>query len=99
MERITQKMLERQVDRLNKLTGNSLKPWTRNESGKYCAQIGNFHIEGAYGGVSLFQMEKEPGGVHDIFRTGHIPKRELYGLINAYMEGIDYAMARQKTRS
>ena len=52
------------------------------------AQIGNYHIDGAYGGVSLHQMVNDGGGIRDVFSCGHVPKRELFDRICAFMEGI-----------
>ena len=48
---------------------------------------GCYHLAGAYGGWELVQMGKN-GGVTDIFRSGYIPKKELHGLILAFIEGI-----------
>ena len=48
---------------------------------------GCYYLAGAYGGWELVQMGKN-GGVTDIFRSGYIPKKELHGLILAFIEGI-----------
>lgn len=90
MQRITRKDLEWAVNRLNRITGNQAEPY-RGEHGKWFANIGNFHISGAYGGVSLHQMMNDAGGVRDIFGQGHVPMRELYNLIHAYLRGIEFA--------
>ena len=60
MQRITRKDLEWAVNRLNRITGNQAEPY-RGEHGKWFANIGNFHISGAYGGVSLHQMMNDAG--------------------------------------
>jgi len=86
--RITERMLQARVDWLNGLTGNPLKPWAKNDDGKMKANIGNYHISNAYGGVSLHQMCTDGGGVRDVFSCGHIPKRELFERVCAFMEGI-----------
>ena len=88
MERITQAMLERKVAYLNELTGNPKEPYTRNESGQFKANRGNYHLSGAYGGWQLNQMCNEGGGCKDIFYVGYVPKRELFNLIAAYINGI-----------
>jgi len=90
MQRITRKDLEWAVNRLNRITGNQAEPY-RGEHGKWFANIGNFHISGAYGGVSLHQMVNDAGGVRDIFGQGPVPMRELYNLIHAYLRGIEFA--------
>ena len=87
MERITRKQLETAVDTLNEMTGSPLEPYT-NRGDKWVANVGNFHISGAYGGFCLHRMANEGGGVHDVFYCGHVPARELFGLIRAYRQGI-----------
>jgi len=86
--RITEKMLQARVDWLNELTNQPATPWTKNAEGKMKANIGNYHISGAYGGVCLHRMCTEGGGVQDVFSCGHIPKRELFERICAFMSGI-----------
>lgn len=81
--RITESMLEAVVKDLNYLTGNPLTAYGENG-----ANIGNYNISYAYGGVSLHQISNNGGGVNDTFRTGHIPKRELFNRLCAFMEGI-----------
>lgn len=84
MNRITEKHLQAIVDRLNRLTGMPLAPYI---DGK--AQIGNYHLSHAYGGVALHRMYNESGGVSSPLSTGHIPKRELANLMHAYIAGIE----------
>ena len=88
MERITEKHLQAQIDRLNKLTNSPMKPYETTGK-KYVAQIGNYHLDGAYGGWELMRMENEGGGVSSPLRTGHISKKELYGRISAFIAGIE----------
>ena len=89
MQRITRKDLDGAVNLLNRITNNAAEPY-RGEHGKWVANIGNFHISGAYGGVALHQTMNEAGGIRDIFQQGHMPMRELYNLIHAYRKGIEY---------
>lgn len=81
MERITQAMLNRQVGLLNQETGNPAEYYT---DGK--ANVGNYHLDGAYGSVSLVQTCNESGGVRTIFGFG--AKRELYNQIQAFRMGL-----------
>lgn len=83
MKRITEKELEAVVNRLNRITNSSLEPYI---DGK--AQIGNYHLSWAYGGVSLHRMHNEYGGVTTPLNCGHISKRELYNLMQAYISGL-----------
>jgi len=86
MQRITDKHLQAKIDRLNKMTGSPATPYA---DGK--AQIGNYHLSHAYGGVCLHRMYNEGGGVTSPLSIGHIPKRELAGLLDAFMAGLEAA--------
>ena len=90
--RITKQDLERKVELLNHITGNPKEPYTFgnrdiNRVRKCKHNPGCYHIDKAYCGYELVQMH-ESGGVSDVLRTGHIPKKELYNMMSAYMEGI-----------
>lgn len=87
MSRITRSFLEAKVRTLNSMMDAPMDAY-RTVDGKAVANIGNFHISGAYGGFCLHRMSNDAGGVSDVFSTGHIPARELAGLISAYMAGI-----------
>ena len=90
MARITIKDLEYQVNYLNKLTGNDPTPWeTSSVDGKMKANIGNYHLSGAYGGQALHQMSTENGGIHDISKRGYMTKSALHEWIAAYIAGIE----------
>jgi len=90
MQRITRKELDGSINYLNRITSNAAEPY-RKEGDKWIANIGNFHISGAYGGFALHQMGNEDGGIRDIFQQGHMPMRELYNLVYAYAKGIVFA--------
>ena len=77
--RITQKDLENKLARINKIAGF--------DNPKY-STIGAYVLDYAYGGVALHKYVNEHGGVHDVFRVGHVPKRELYNLMSAYETGL-----------
>ncbi len=87
MTRITNGILERLVELLNRETGNPETPWMR-EDGRNVANIGNYHLSGAYGGVCLHQMANDGGGAHDVFSCGHVTKRELYNRIHSFRAGF-----------
>lgn len=88
MNRITEKQLQAVVDRLNRITNSPEKPYI---DGK--AQIGNYHLSHAYGGVCLHRMHNEGGGVSSPLSTGHITKRELLNLMHAYISGLNEVAA------
>ena len=89
MERIRESTLQALTNRLNKLTGSPTESWTKNGDGQYKANIGNYHIDHAYGGVSLERMMNDGGGVTCPLGLGHVSKRELYEQIHAYIRGIE----------
>jgi len=93
MERITEKMLNARVGWLNELTGQPKTPYTRDKGGKLKANIGNYHLSHAYGGVSLCQMSSDGGGVTNVLTCGHIPKRDLFDRLCAFMTGIETGLA------
>lgn len=88
-DRITNKQLEHLVDRINELTGSPKTAWTRQPDGSLRANIGNYHISGAYGGVCLHRMMNDGGGVTTPLSYGHIPKRELYDQLRAFIAGLE----------
>lgn len=88
--RITIANLEAVVDRINRVTGSPSSPWRR-EGDRNRANIGNYHLSHAYGGVSLHRMCNESGGVTTPLGSGHVPKRELYEQMHAFLRGIEAA--------
>ncbi len=82
--RVTEKQLQAIVDRINRITNSPAAPYI---DGK--AQIGNYHLSHAYGGVSLHRMHNEGGGVSSPLSIGHVPKRELAALMYAFICGLN----------
>ena len=81
-EKITEKQLRAIVERINRVTGSPMEPYT---NGK--ANIGNYHLSFAYGGVELDRMVR--GGVTCPLGGGHVPKRELAERMWAYLAGLE----------
>jgi len=88
MQRITEKDLEATVEYLNRLTDSPATPYTRLDD-KLKANIGNYHLSHAYGGVKLHRMVNEGGGVREPISTGYTTKRDLYNQIHAFIRGIE----------
>ena len=86
MNRITQKNLEYLTDRINKVTESPQAPYTKN-NGKFTANIGNYHLDYAYGGVKLVRMVNDGGGIETISTDGFGTKRELYSWMQAFLAG------------
>ena len=95
--RITNKHLEGMVARLNRLTNSPSQPYAKNEDGRFTAQIGCYHISHAYGGVCLHRMHSLGGGVTTPLNGGHVPKRELYERIYAFIRGIESEQERAQS--
>ena len=85
--RIIRAHLDAKADTLNRMTSSPVES-SRTVDGNYVANVGNYHISGAYGGYCLHRMVNEGGGVSDVFSCGHVPARELAGLMSAYMAGL-----------
>lgn len=81
-------MLEGKVELLNEITNSPTTPYTRDSNGKLRANIGNFHLYGAYGKWDLHRTVNEGGGSRDHF--GLCSKRELYDQISAFIKGIEF---------
>jgi hypothetical protein len=88
MQRITDKDLDALAARINRITKSPLEPYI---NGK--AQVGNYHISHANGGVCLHRITNEGGGVSDPLLIGHVPKRELANLMYAYICGLNEVAA------
>ncbi len=88
MKRITEKDLERLCKRINEATGSPVQTYSRNDDGKLVAQIGNYHISHSYGGVCLHRISSAGGGVMTPLSYGHVPKRDLYNQMCAFLSGL-----------
>ncbi|KKN32522.1 hypothetical protein LCGC14_0812870 [marine sediment metagenome] len=86
--RITERDLKNTIDRINKVTGKPMGQYSTDKDGKSKGNIGNYHLDCAYGGYALHQMTNEHGGVRQLF-SGHGTKRELYDKMHAYLGGLD----------
>jgi len=85
---ITVKNLQAVVDRINTTTASPMDQYTK-VNGKLLANIGNYHLSGAYGGYALHQMCTTSGGITDISKSGHVSKRALYDLLHMYLAGYN----------
>jgi hypothetical protein len=92
-DRITQRDLEQLCRVVNNAVNGSPdgEVWIRTPDGDLHARIGAFYIDGAYGGVALYRVVTEGGGVSDVFGCGHVPKRNLYDRLQAFLRGMEVA--------
>jgi len=87
--RVTEKQLEYKVKLINEITNSPLKPYTKNDEGKYKSNIGNYHLSHAYGGVQLHKMCNDGGGISTPLNTGYTTKKELYVALNSFLIGLE----------
>jgi len=100
--RITMAMLERKVMDLNIATNSPQKPYTKREDGKgFTANVGNYHISGAYGGWKVERMVNPGGGITNPsgLDTGFVSKRECYENLRAFMYGIVTGLAQAQSHA
>lgn len=88
MYRITQKDLEGMVNEINRLTGSPIATHTKGDDGHYFSNVDNYHLSYAYGGVSLHRFCNDGGGVITPLGGGYYTKRELYTMLQAYINGL-----------
>lgn len=89
--RITKSDIDAVVERINRITGSPLEPYTKTgevPNQKYSANIGNYHLSGAYGGYALHRIDNESGGIRDVLGSGHLSKRDLYDRMQAFIRGL-----------
>lgn len=89
--RITERDLDKTVLRLNELTGSPTSYF--NDERK--TNIGHFCLDCAYSGVQLQRVVNHSGGVSTVFNCGYTTKRELYSLMQAFVEGYKVAKDEQ----
>lgn len=86
--RINQAQLESLVGIINSMTKSPAEPYSKTKKG-FKANVGNYHLSGAYGGVSLHRMDNKSGGVEDVFRCGHTTKKDLFYRMKAFIDGLE----------
>lgn len=85
--RITRGMLDEACERINKALKCPLT-YSSEVNGIWQTNVGHYHIDGAYGGFALYQTDNEMGSVSATFNCGHIPARDLYNRMIAFLDGI-----------
>ena len=86
--RITNDQLENLCGIINRLTNSPQDPYSLGMDAKYHPNAGCYHLSGAYGGTGLIRMCEQGTGVTDVFNCGHVPKRELYHRMQAFILGL-----------
>ncbi len=90
MDRITNRDLDRLVNFINKATGSPMTPYGPRETPTehLTANIGNYHIDSAYGGVKLVRMDNDGGSISTVSTNGYGTKRELHSWMIAFLAGL-----------
>lgn len=91
MQRITKKQLQARIDTINSILNRPATPYTKQADGKLIANIGNFSLSQAYGGYGVHLMVNENGGVSTPIWYGHIPARDAYERISAFIAGLTFS--------
>jgi hypothetical protein len=81
------KTLQYLVNQINTLTNSPATPYTR-QGDKMEANIGNYHLSQAYGGVCVHRMANESGGCTTPIWSGHGTKKEAEMKLRAFICGL-----------
>jgi hypothetical protein len=81
--------LELAVDRLNALRGFPAQEYHPEKP--LIWQVGEFQVEGAYGGLKLVSIANTSGATTDVFSVGFVSARALLDLVMAYRAGFEEA--------
>ncbi len=84
--RITKANLEALVDTINAATESPMTTHTKTGD-DIKSNIGNYHLDWAYGGVKLVRMGNEHGGINEIIH-GFLSKSETWDRMHAYLSGL-----------
>tara|TARA_R110000796_G_C14391534_1_gene416502 strand:- start:463 stop:732 length:270 start_codon:yes stop_codon:yes gene_type:complete len=74
------------VTRINDLVGASEEPYTNRK-----ANIGNYHLDWAYGGVQLHRMSNERGAIRVISHDGYSTKPKMDSCLRHIITGLELA--------
>jgi len=85
MKRVTDSQLHAVVNRLNNMTGSPTESYRRTPDG-IVANIGNFHLDYAYGMVRLVRMHNAGGGINVVTQYG--TKRKCLEEMHAFESGF-----------
>lgn len=90
MTRITKKQLQARIETINSILNRPLTPYSQTD-GKLVANIGNFSLSQCYGGYCVHLMCNDGGGVSTPIWNGHIPARDAYERISAFIAGLQFS--------
>lgn len=88
MQQITKRQIESRLASINKMLGNEIEPYGRDESGAFKANVGTLYLAQAYGGFKIEQIANESGGCNEPFPNGFGTKRQCLDALVAYEHGL-----------
>lgn len=87
--RTTIKTLELLINQINELTNSPKTSYSKKEDGfSFEANIGNYHLYQAYGGVCVHRITNLGGGITTPIFSSCIPKKEAEYQIRAFISGL-----------
>jgi hypothetical protein len=86
MAKMTGEQLQAVVERLNRVTKSPTQYMVDG-----VIQVGNYHTDHAFGGVSLCRVTNTGGGASDVINTGHVSNLKLAKYIWAFIKGYEAA--------
>jgi hypothetical protein len=90
MNRITKKNLQARIETINSILNRPATPYSQVE-GKLVANLGNFSLSQCYGGYCVHLMVNDGGGVSTPIWAGHIPARDAYERLSAFIAGLQFS--------
>ncbi len=90
MNRITKKQLQSRIETINSILNRPATPYSQVD-GKLVANIGNFSLSQCYGGYCVHLMVNDGGGVSTPIWYGHIPARDAYERLSAFIAGLQFS--------
>lgn len=83
--RLTTAELDAIVARINREAGAPNEPFT---SATRTHNVGNYHLNYAYGGVKLVRVDNKAGGTTDVLHLGYVSKRALRDAMWSFIYGM-----------
>lgn len=81
--------LEALCNRINEITNSPLASYSKDAQGKFHANPGNYHLDGAYGGWMVCRMSNMGGGTSHAIGSSHMPKRQLEMMMRSFISGLE----------
>ena len=84
--RITDRDIEAVIKQINEATGNPIESYSKDNAGRFRANIGCYTFYACHGVRALDQIISSGGGVKRILTAS--TNRELYNMLHSFKSGI-----------